>query len=148
MDYLSKTRQIYVAKIGGDTYRFDEHDIEHDQDQGPMAKIGDVYVRAEPLSAEDCPNAEWWSVAVYTDDRIYGGPEEGGWYYAAGQLVNHARIRFFDDYAAARGYQEELWTSVEAENKARSHWDDRLTVRCTTEAMPATHYPLKRPYYS
>lgn len=148
MEYLSKKRQRYVAEINGDTYWFDSDEVEHDQDQGPMAKIGGDYVRVHSLPEEDCPDAEWWSVAVYTEDRAYGGPEEGGWYYSVGQLTDHARIRFFDDFAEARAYQEELWTLIEAGNKARPHWEDRLTVRCTTEAMPSTYYPLKRPYYS
>lgn len=32
-------------------------------------------------------------VAVYTRDRSYGGPEEGGWWYSSGSLVAFAMVR-------------------------------------------------------
>ncbi len=33
----------------------------------------------------------WW-VAVFLQDRIYGGPEEGGWYFDRGALVTDPDI--------------------------------------------------------
>lgn len=30
----------------------------------------------------------YYVVAVYYEDRAYGGPEEGGWWYSTGELVD------------------------------------------------------------
>jgi hypothetical protein len=89
--------------------------------------------------------AEWWAVAVYTSDRSYGGPEEGGWWYSCGELVEHARIRFFDNYKDAVDYSQELWAWCIEMN--RDSGDVKLVVRGFTEQMPDTHYPKRRPFY-
>jgi hypothetical protein len=34
-------------------------------------------------------HAPFWTVAIYLCDRMFGGPEEGGWYYDAGHRVDH-----------------------------------------------------------
>jgi hypothetical protein len=31
----------------------------------------------------------FWTVAIYLVDRVYGGPEEGGWWYEAGERQDH-----------------------------------------------------------
>lgn len=89
--------------------------------------------------------AEWWCVAVYTSDRAYGGPEEGGWWYSCGELVEHHRIKFFDDYTKAYEYSQELWNWCFDQNKDRG--DVKLVVRGFTEQMPDTYYPKKKPFY-
>ena len=35
----------------------------------------------------DTPELMNWYVNIYKVDRAYGGPEEGGWYYDVGELV-------------------------------------------------------------
>ena len=146
MDYLSKTLPIFAVEINGVTHSFQWDEITEDEYEGPMAEV-----RGEltPVTAVHGREAQWWTVAVYTLVRLYGGPEEGGWYYSAGQLTEHGRVRFFDDYAAAEDYRDQLWDWVQGQNGGdRKGWDEKLTVRCTTEALPDSHYPLKRPYYS
>jgi hypothetical protein len=38
-------------------------------------------------------------VAVYAEDRAYGGPEEGGWWYTTGELVGVVGAVFDEDEA-------------------------------------------------
>lgn len=150
MQYLTKTLPTYEYEHRdekGDVryvqrFRWDE--VEHDEDQGPMAEVQGEWV--EVSSSDDVP-ASWWTVAVYTAYQVYGGPEEGGWWYAAGSLTEHGRVRFFDDFEAAQAYSNELLDWVEEQNAQRDRGDERLVVRCTTNAMPDTHYPRKRPHY-
>ena len=147
MDYLSKTLPTYVRKDGRyeQVYHWDEVEWDEYEDK-PYVMFDGEAVTVEP--GDDIP-ANWWTVAVYLSYQIYGGPEEGGWYYSAGSLTEHGRVRFFDDYEAARAYQSELWDWVnEMNNEPDSSIEDEFTVRCTTEALPDTHYPKKRPYYS
>lgn len=42
-----------------------------------------------------------FAVAVYMQDRAYGGPEEGGWWYDCGQLVRTMRV-FGNEQTAIR----------------------------------------------
>ena len=153
MNHLTKTLPIYEFELGGLIHSFQWDEIIQDDNEGPMAEVHgpmvEVYGAFKPVTATREREAKWWTVAVYTEYSMYGGPEEGGWYYYAGQLTEHGRIRFFDDYDAAEEYRGQLWDWVGDQNDGdRKNCDEKLTVRCTTESMPDTHYPLKRPYYS
>jgi len=141
MDYLSKTLPVYTSEVEGwvRVYRHDEVEWDDGKPYGQECCQLLRHTQDEP--------ATWWTVGVYTQYRQYGGPEEGGWYYDAGSLTMYGKLKFFDSYEEAKAYQDELWDFVEAENKD-TYGDERLTVRCTTEAMPDTHYPKTRPYYS
>ena len=89
--------------------------------------------------------AVWWSVAVYTSGRAYGGPEEGGWWYDCGELTEHHKIQFFNDYYEAVTALHKLWDWCTEENK--DNGDTNLVARGFTEQMPEAFYPKKRPYY-
>jgi hypothetical protein len=144
MNYLSKTVPIYSINRGGQECGGYQHDqVWIDDDSGEVfftewGKTRRVYEVGERP-------AEWFSVAVYTSEFVYGGPEEGGWYYQVGGLVEHHKIKFFDKYDDADKYAREMWDECEKGNKDRG--DVRLVVRCTTESMPDMHYPKRRPYY-
>ncbi len=140
MDYLSKTLPLYTFTIDGwvRVYRHDE--VEWDE--------GRPYAEGQTVEHTQDEPATWWTVGVYTQYRQYGGPEEGGWYYDAGSLTWHGRLKFFDNYDKAKAYMDKLWVLVEYVNSDYTVDEERLTVRCTTEAMPDTHYPKTRPYYS
>ena len=142
MDYLSKTTPLYTSEVNGwvSVYRHDE--VEWDEGR-PYGRGGCQLLR----HTADEP-ATWWTVGVYTQYQQYGGPEEGGWYYDAGSLTWHGVMAFFDNYDDADAYRAKLWDMVVKENSDNLGADERLTVRCTTEAMPDTHYPKTRPYYS
>lgn len=49
---------------------------------------------ADDNVAIDAPRASdgWWWVALYRVELRYGGPEEGGWFYTAGDLVTDHRV--------------------------------------------------------
>jgi hypothetical protein len=51
-----------------------------------------------------------WVVALYETNRAYGGPEEGGWWYDVGKILDRARARRFgpDQEQEARAYLAEL----------------------------------------
>jgi hypothetical protein len=145
MQYLNETVPLYsVDKDGYEPDGYEHHEVWEDEDSGEtyVNLYGDETRRV--YRVDERP-AEWFSVAVYTCYDVYGGPEEGGWYYYAGSLVEHHRIKFFDNYVEAMDYSASLWDWCDEENKDRG--DVRLTVRCTTETMPDTHYPKRRPYY-
>lgn len=38
-----------------------------------------------------------WFVGVYLVDRVYGGPEEGGWWFDAGELVQQTAVNSLDE---------------------------------------------------
>jgi hypothetical protein len=140
-DYLSETLPLYTSELNGwvTTYRHDQ--VEWWDDGRPFAQ-------GQLVTHTGDEQATWWTVGVYTQYQQYGGPEEGGWYYYAGELTWHGAMRFFSDYDEADAYRDKLWGDVEKANKAEGSTEMRLTVRCTTESMPDTHYPKERPYYS
>lgn len=48
------------------------------------------------------PDRTRYVIALYEMDRHYGGPEEGGWWYDAGDLVRVLRVEAREDVALAR----------------------------------------------
>ena len=145
MNYLTTTLPTYCHETEHFRRIFRWDEVEHDDYEGPMAEVNGDWVHVK--SHDDVP-AHWWTVAVYTSYQVYGGPEEGGWWYTAGALTEHGRTRFFDDFEKAQAYSDKLWKWVNAQNDSRERGDERLVVRCTTEALPAPYYPKKRPHYS
>ena len=143
MDYLSEMCPIYECDKGDGWVSVCQHDeVEWDEYNGCW------YTRDTNEIVKEVREraAQWWAVAVYETDRAYGGPEEGGWWYSVGWLVEHAKVRFFDRYQDAYDYSQELWAYCLEENKDRG--DVRLAPRGFTEQMPETHFPKNRPYYS
>lgn len=61
---------------------------------------------AEPvLSANQFRNpdgSQQWFVAVYEAGRAYGGPEEGGWWFDTGVLVQQTAVESFEAAEALR----------------------------------------------
>lgn len=85
--------------------------------------------------------ATWWSVAVYETDRAYGGPEEGGWWYDCGHMIDCWKIRGFDNIEEARKYQQELRDFYIAEGAKN------IAVRGFTEQLPDKGFPACKPVY-
>lgn len=83
--------------------------------------------------------ATWWSVGVYETGRSYGGPEEGGWWYDTGSMIDHFRVRGFDNFEEAKKYQREL----------RDHYAEEKNIGIVgfTEKLPVAGYPARRPVY-
>jgi hypothetical protein len=139
MTYLSETTPIYSYMEGGRTHTYEHTEVEWDDNSG------EYYVKDGPhgLMSDMSRPAKWWCVAVYDTWTRYGGPEEGGWYYQCGSLVEHSRIRFFDNYAEAEEYLSTLWDWCGTQ-PAR---ETGLIARSYTERMPDAFFPKTRPYY-
>lgn len=143
MECLDKNTPVFGCDLGnGWTAEYQHDEVVYDEDNYLWYEI---HTNMEVKVTRERP-AEWWAVAVYTSEKAYGGPEEGGWWYACGELVEHHRIRFFDNYEEAYAYSQKLWEWCTTENKDRG--DIVLSVRGFTEQMPYTFYPKTRPHYS
>jgi hypothetical protein len=95
--------------------------------------------------------AKTFIVAVYLEDRAYGGPEEGGWWYNAGELVRVIRVFRNEDkaYAFTRRMNDLLAVTL---NKGRPSTGSMLSQgRYVADAhegnAPLAHYPETRPHY-
>jgi hypothetical protein len=143
MDYLTEMAPIYSYKMFAGWVHERQHDEVVWDDYAEQYVTHDTGVIVERTSERP---ALWWCVAVYTSNRAYGGPEEGGWWYSCGGLVEHAKIKFFDKYQDAYDYTQELWAWCMEENKDRG--DEKLVVRAFTEQLPDMHYPKTQPFYS
>lgn len=142
MKFLSETCPVFEITQGGWTSTYQHDEVDWDDDEGFYYSCDSGRV---VKAASDRP-ARWWSVALYTSSQAYGGPEEGGWWYSRGSLIEPWKIKFFDNYQDAEKYRDELWEYCEKENKDLC--DERVTVRCFTEEMPDHYFPKTRPHYS
>lgn len=144
MDFLSKFVSIYGYNYGDFISKYEHYEVEFDDcSHHAYVETQGNYLLVKPIDERP---AKWFSVAVYTRAYAYGGPEEGGWHYPCGELIEHSRIKFFDNYEEAYKYAEFLWDWCEYQ-KENYISDVDYIVRCTTEKMPDTYYPKKRPYY-
>lgn len=92
--------------------------------------------------------ARWFSVAFYFVDRLYGGPEEGGWYYWAGNRCDET-LRVYENTLE----QVEMATRYvdnfrDMDDRIpRSGDQNRMHFRLEVEALPFPHFPRRRPFY-
>lgn len=99
--------------------------------------------------------ASCWCAAIYLEDKSYGGPEEGGWWYTHGSLILSPDAPFPIWWRAGEKREDdiramELWcTGANHERPSISSVlsEGRYTVIINRNDLP-THYPKKRPYYS
>lgn len=101
----------------------------------------------------------FYTVAVYLEDRQYGGPEEGGWYYNAGQRVDDPEetdcvpaIFRSTEEAMAVACRELTQAKLDGTvNKGRPSTGSVLSrgwyVARICDGYPETHYPAVRPHY-
>ena len=83
-------------------------------------------------------------IAVYETDRVYGGPEEGGWWYETGELVHKVTVaasevrqvmdRLDKTYPYTKGRYSVNYSGGDYSMEV---WDEQPPVR----------YPLERPHY-
>lgn len=117
--------------------------------------------QAEQLVAqfkeEAAQTRKFYTVAIYMEDKLYGGPEEGGWYYHAGDLVMEPRaaalLRGFDNEEDAWDYANKLNnTTMEQWNEGRPSISSCLSegryVAIAEEGMPVPYFPEEIPHYS
>lgn len=105
---------------------------------------------------------ELLNVAVYMVDRTYGGPEEGGWYYDYGVIVDHpldgiepselVRLFAVSDLEGAQEWRNELQDKLNAGvNKGRRGISSVLSAgryeAIMGDGLPVERWPMARPYY-
>ena len=97
-----------------------------------------------------------YTVAIYVEDRVFGGHEEGGWYYDAAELCHEPRcakyLKGFDDENAACEYANQLSETIAEWNEDRPEISSVLSegryTAIVSEGMPKPYYPEERPQYS
>ena len=82
-----------------------------------------------------------WHLNEYHRTSVYGGPEEGGWYYNADQFVSC--IGQFQSLEAARLAQQ---AHVDGSMRSGAGGSRHRTVYVVEETLGAD-YPAERPYY-
>lgn len=81
------------------------------------------------------PGMPVWAVAVYDTERLYGGPEEGGWWYTYGEL-HHVEGWFTGE--------DDALDCARALNDDELTWPDRSRV--SAEVVQVPRWELKREY--
>ena len=81
-----------------------------------------------------------YTVAVYLQDRSYGGPEEGGWWYDTGELVRTCRR--FKSESKAYVYCRRMNDLI----RALVHADGAYGAEVHEGPAPEG-YPEARPFY-
>ena len=99
---------------------------------------------------------KFYTVAIYMEDRAFGGHEEGGWYYDVAELVMEPRaavlLRGFDKEEDAFAYADTLNdTTIPQWNEGRpevsSVSSEGRYHAIVNEGMPKPFYPETRPHY-
>lgn len=89
-------------------------------------------------------------LALYEVDRAYGGPEEGGWWYDAGELQRVLRVFPTEQaaYAACRRCNDWLGKLQQDCRSVGSvlYSGGRYAARVFERNAP-DHYPVERPSY-
>jgi hypothetical protein len=132
---------------------------EHEPPQG-MTWADDAAPEDEEV---EMPAPEFYTVAVYEEDRAYGGPEEGGWWYDCGTRVDRPsecgmtgadfpRIFAHEDEASV--YCRELNARLDNGINSDGSNRDLSSVACVgryvahvEEGYPAPGFPETRPHY-
>lgn len=108
-------------------------------DNNNECKMCGVEIESSELKYVGEENAKFWSVALYTITREYGGPEEGGWYYDCLEVVYPEKARIFESYKASKEYFNKL---------ANNHmFNYGITVKGFTNKFPDTYFPKTKPKY-
>ena len=97
------------------------------------------------------PRKGVWSVAIYHEEQAWGGPEEGGWWYDAGELLERP-VRYFKTEDAAYAYARRLVRHLDRVNrKSRYEYSSVLSegryTAMVNDGHPLPGFPMTRPHY-
>lgn len=82
-------------------------------------------------------------VNVYAVDRAYGGPEEGGWWYDVGEILeSYGPLHEHAAYVLAERLKQD-YPNTGASNNVLGGDDYRVWI----EDEPGADYPTYRPFY-
>lgn len=87
-------------------------------------------------------------VNAYLVDRLYGGPEEGGWWYDSGEPLAAVPVDRSDE-AAIESWRAKLTTmfSDRAGSRGRGSVIGGPDLEVYIEDHVAAYFPAERPYY-
>ena len=105
---------------------------------------------------KDTHNQGFYTVAIYIEDRAFGGHEEGGWYYDTAELCTEPEaaqyLRGFADEGEAYTYAIDLHNMLSTWNEGRPEISSVLSegryTAIVSEGPPKPYYPEAKPYYS
>jgi hypothetical protein len=101
-------------------------------------------------------NQSFYTVAIYMEDRAFGGHEEGGWYYDTAELCTEPKaaqyLRGFNKQEEAAEYASKLNAEVMPKwNEGRADISSVLSegryVAMYCEGTPKPYYPETQPHY-
>lgn len=98
--------------------------------------------------APDEPLSPIIYVNAYLVDRLYGGPEEGGWWYDAGEPLASVPVDR-DDEAAIESWRAKLTATFADRAGARGRGSvlGGPDLEVYIEDHTAAYFPTERPYY-
>jgi hypothetical protein len=93
-------------------------------------------------------------ITVYRVTREYGGPEEGGWWYDAGEVLESINMSNDEEDAenqisvnVINYYIERFKKSFEEEYDAPLYKIGGSDLKYTIGTSPGKNYPTRRPHY-
>jgi hypothetical protein len=124
--------------------RMDDHFPQLDHWDNRLAVVAEDLEHATPKRGV-------WSVAIYHEEMAWGGPEEGGWWFDAGELLERP-VRYFRTEEAAYAYARRLVRHLDRVNGKRRYEyssvlsDGRYTAM-VNDGHPLPAFPMTRPHY-
>lgn len=86
-------------------------------------------------------------VNVYLVDRAYGGPEEGGWWYDYGEVVESRHCETLFEVLAEKKKMQAKYDALNAGLPEISSVNSRGRYGVTLEPRKAAAWPQERPHY-
>jgi len=104
----------------------------------------------------------FYSVAIYFVNRAYGGPDEGGWWYDCGNLIQSVPEgvdpqNLIKTFAPNQNEATQTWRDIlqqildDGINKGRRPISSVIStgryIAMIHEGNPPSHFPQERPHY-
>lgn len=85
-----------------------------------------------------------WFINAYEIDRCYGGPEEGGWWFDAGEIRRSIPCKSFEE---AEANVDRVRRAFKSSGKSSSVIYDGGDYSVRIEEQPGKDYPERMPHY-
>lgn len=122
--------------------------------------MGETAFKEEASFGKAEPNPGFYTVAIFLVNRAYGGPEEGGWWYDYGVLIDDALPEaaeygipsIYASETAAEAHSEQMQVRLDLTvNLGRRSIDSVLSTgryqAMVFPGYPPAHWPETRPHY-
>lgn len=102
----------------------------------------------ENIHADHVTRKDRW-VNIYLVDRVYGGPEEGGWWYTAGEPVESIYVPWssFDEAAEIRDKSDDKCEKLNEGRRPISSVLSEGEYQARIEDHFAEPFPSEQPHY-